>query len=198
MAVKIKTAEDSIDSSELSVLRYLNQQGGSDPMPTHVTALLDCFEHEGPNGKHLCLVFEALSVNISSMLTWTPEYHNGTVSIFPKRMAKRILRQVLLGISFLHSHGVIHGDIHTGNILFLAPGLASCTAEEVEHDTNAGIMSVTRPDGKLDEWAPRYIPMAWPLIEYAYHGLGLIVKITDLGGGKLKLYTHIYLRLTRV
>lgn len=198
MAVKIKTAEDSIDSSELSVLRYLNQQGGSDPMPTHVTALLDCFEHEGPNGKHLCLVFEALSVNISSMLTWTPEYHNGTVSIFPKRMAKRILRQVLLGISFLHSHGVIHGDIHTGNILFLAPGLASCTAEEVEHDTNAGIKSVTRPDGKLDEWAPRYIPMAWPLIEYAYHGLGLIVKITDLGGGKLKLYTHIYLRLTRV
>ena len=186
MAVKIKTAEDSIDISELSMLRYLNQHGGSDPMSTHVITLLDCFEHEGPNGKHLCLVFEALAVNISSMLTWTPEYHNGTVSIFPKQLAKRILRQVLLGISFLHSHGVIHGDIHTGNILFLAPGLVSCTAEEVEQNINAGIMSLTRPDRKHDKWAPRYIPMAWPLIEYAYHGPGLIVKITDLGGGKLK------------
>ena len=160
MAVKIKTAKDSIDSSELSILRYLNQQGGLDPISTHVTTLLNCFEHEGPNGRHLCIVFEAISVNISTMLNWTPEYHNGTVSILPKQMAKRILRQVLLGISFLHSHGVIHGDSHTGNLLFLAPGLDSCTGEEVEDDENAGIMSVTRLDGRLDKWAPRYIPMA--------------------------------------
>lgn len=60
-------------------------------------------------------------------------------------MAKRILRQVLLGIPFLHSLGVIHGDIHTGNILFLALSLVSCTEEVVEHETitNASIMSVT-------------------------------------------------------
>lgn len=44
MAVKIKTAEDSIDNSELSMLRYLNQQGGSDPMSTHVATLLDCLD----------------------------------------------------------------------------------------------------------------------------------------------------------
>lgn len=74
------------------------------------------------------------------MLNWAPEYHNGTVSIFPRRMVKRILRQVLLGISFLHSHGVIHGDIHTGNLLFLAPGFDSCIVEKVEDDENAGIM----------------------------------------------------------
>lgn len=76
-------------------------------------------------------------MNISSMLTWTPEYHNVKASIFPKQMAKGFLRQVLLDISFLHSHSVIHGDIHYGNILLLAPSLVSCTAEEVEHDTNA-------------------------------------------------------------
>lgn len=53
-------------------------------------------------------------------------------------MAKRILRQVLLGISFLHSLGVIHG-------VFLALSLVSCTEEVVEHETitNASIMSVT-------------------------------------------------------
>lgn len=51
--VAVKTAEESIDSSELFILRYLNQQGGSDPMSTHVTPLVDCLEHEGPNGKHL-------------------------------------------------------------------------------------------------------------------------------------------------
>lgn len=87
------------------------------------------------------------------------------------------------------SRCVIHPDIRTGNILFPAPGLFSCTTEEVEHDTNASIMSVFRPDGKLDKWAPRYIAVAWPLIEYAYHAPGLLVRITDLGGGKLKLYS---------
>lgn len=109
------------------------------------------------------------------------------MSIFPKQMAKKILRQVLLDISFLHFHGVIHGNIHTGNILFLAPSLISCIAEEVEHHINAGIMSITWLNRKHDKWIPRYIPMAWSLIEYAYQELGLIIKITDLGGDKLKL-----------
>lgn len=35
------------------------------------------------------------------------------------------------------------------------------------------------------------LTLAWPLIDYAYHGPGFIVTITDLGGGKLKSYTNI-------
>ena len=170
-------------------MSHLNQQGGSDPRSTHVISLLDCFQHQGPNGKHLCIVFEALSANISTMLEYTPEYQIGSETVFPKWLAKRILRHLLLRISFLHSHGVIHGDSHTGNLLFLAPSLDSCTAEELEDDENAEVMSVNRLDGRVDKWAPRYLPMAWPLIEHAYHGPGFTVKITDLGGGKLMAYS---------
>lgn len=192
MAVKIKTAEDSIDNSEISILNHLNQQGGSDPRSTHVIALLDCFQHQGPNGKHLCIVFEVLSVNISTMLEYTPEYLIGSAFRFPKWMAKRILRQLLLGISFLHSNGVIHGDIHTGNLFFRAPNLDSCTAEQLEDDEeNVGVMLVNRLDGKVDKWAPRYLPMAWPLIAHAYRAPDFTVKITDLGGGKLMAHSSI-------
>ena len=51
--------------------------------------------------------------------------------------------------------------------------------------------SVNRLDGKVDKWAPRYLPMAWPLHEHAYRGPGFTVKITDLGGGKLMAYSSI-------
>ena len=173
-------------------MSHLNQQGGSDPRSTYVIALLDCFQHQGPNRKHLCIVFETLSANISTMLEYTPEYLIGSETIFPKWIAKRILRQLLRGISFLHSNGAIHGDIHTGNLFFLAPSLDSCTAEELEgDDENIGVMSVNRLDGKVDKWAPRYLPMAWPLHEHAYRGPGFTVKITDLGGGKLMAYSSI-------
>lgn len=115
MALKIKTAETSMDNSELFILRYLNQQRDSDPMSRHVITLLDCFEYQGPNGKHVCIEFEALSASVSSLLEQSLEYINGIVLIFPKWMAKGILRQALTGICFLHSHGVIHGDIHVCN-----------------------------------------------------------------------------------
>lgn len=62
-------------------------------------------------------------------------------------MAKGILRQVLVGLYFLHSHGVIHGDIHLNNILFEVPNLASYTVEELEHDKSKDVQLVTRPDG---------------------------------------------------
>ena len=160
-------------------------------MSRHVITLLDCFQHQGPNGKHVCIVSEALSASVSSVLSNTFEYFNGVVSVFPKWMAKRILRQVLIGLCFLHSHGVIHGEIHLNNILFEVPNLASYTVEELEHDKSKEVQLVTRPDGKPDECASRYIPVAWPLIEHSCNGPGFTVKITDLGGGKFTWRTLI-------
>ena len=198
MAVKIKTAETSVDTSELSILCYLKQQGNSDPMSKHVITLLDYFEHQGPNGKHVCIVSEALSMNVSNLLNTCPEYSHGPRTFFPKWMAKRILRQVLIGLCFLHSHDVIHGDLHLGNILFAAPSPDSYTVEELEQDETVEAFVRTRPDGTLDKWAPRYIPVTSPLIEHFCDGPGFTVKITDLGGGKCMANTNIYTRLTLI
>lgn len=67
VALKIKTAETSMDNSELSILRYLNQQRNSDSMSRHVITVLDCIE------------FEASSASVSSLLEQFLEYINGIV-----------------------------------------------------------------------------------------------------------------------
>ena len=117
VAVKIKTVKNSIRDSELSILSGLRHKTGfSDTGAAHVISLLDSFVLQvlqGPNGQHLCLVFEALGQCVSPMLEFTPGYRRetprGFVSCrFPLWMAKRILRHILLGISNLHSNGVIH------------------------------------------------------------------------------------------
>lgn len=102
-------------------------------MSRHVITLLDCFQHQGPNGKHVCIVSEALSASVSSELSTTFENFNGVMSVFRKWMAKRILQQVLIGLCFLHSYDVIYGDIHLDNILFEVPNLASYTVEELDY-----------------------------------------------------------------
>lgn len=43
--------------------------------------------------------------------------------------AKGILTQALIGICFLYSHGVIDGDIHVCNVLFVASNLDLYTVE---------------------------------------------------------------------
>lgn len=187
VAVKIKTAETSVDSSELSILSYLKHQGSSYWMSRHVITLLDSFEHHGPNGKHVCIVFEVLGASISMVLDCNPEYFHGGLSLFPKWMAKSILRQVLIGICFLHSHGVIHGDIHLNNILFEAPNLDSYTVEDLESGNSSQLK--TRLGGRLDKWAPRYLPESLPLTEHSLNEPGFTVKITDLGGGKFTWQT---------
>ena len=103
-----------------------------------------------------------------------------------------------MGICFLHSHGVIHGDLHLGNILFSAPSPDSYTAKELEHDETMEDFVITRPNATLDKSAPRYIAVTSPLIEHFCDVPDLTVKITDLGGGKFMPNTNTYTRLTLI
>lgn len=96
-----------------------------------------------------------------------------------------------MGICFLHSHGVTHGDLHLGNILFAAPSPDSYTAKELEHNETMEDFIINRPNTTLDKSAPRYIAVNSPLIEHFCDRSDLAVKITDLGGGKFMAHTNI-------
>lgn len=91
VAVKIKTVEISMDNLELSILSYLKQQGRSYWISRYVITLLDFFEHHGPNGKYVCIIFEALGPSISDILDCNLKYFDGALLLFPKWMAKLIL-----------------------------------------------------------------------------------------------------------
>ena len=129
----------------------------------HVILMLDSFILLGPNGKHLCLVFEVLGPTVAYRLEFTPEYWTPTPrgsisSRFPLWMSERILRHVHLGISYLHANHVIHGDIHCGNLLLVPPNLDLANTDDLANmdhlaaDEAEGNFPVKRLDGKIDIW----------------------------------------------
>ena len=103
----------------------------------HVVGLRDSFDVRGPNGRHACLVMDPTGPHISTLLD-RPEFEDQTLDPldrhmrprFSKALARRILRDVLLGLRTLHQHGIVHGDLHPGNILATIPPLG----EPLGHD----------------------------------------------------------------
>lgn len=77
-----------------------------------IVRLLNHFTVRGVNGVHLCLVFEALGSSLYKMIV------KNNYQGLQRRLVKSIIRQVLEGLDFLHSHcRIIHTDIKPENIL---------------------------------------------------------------------------------
>ncbi|KAJ8123077.1 hypothetical protein ONZ43_g884 [Nemania bipapillata] len=95
---------------EREILKHL-RAGDSKPLGyDHVCHLLDDFEHEGPNGTHVCLVFELYGESMTSFGAWFRE------SMIPTDIMRRFTIQLLCVLDFAHDHGVIHTDIQPSNI----------------------------------------------------------------------------------
>lgn len=69
----------------------------------HLPRLLDHFYKEGPNGNSLFLVLERLGPSLYAMLSeCLPD------SRFDISRCRRISRQLLLAVDYLHSCGIVH------------------------------------------------------------------------------------------
>ncbi|XP_016461086.1 uncharacterized protein LOC107784466 isoform X1 [Nicotiana tabacum] len=77
-----------------------------------VVKLLDHFKHSGPNGQHVCMVFEYLGDNLLTLLKYT-DYHG-----LPIHMVKELCYHVLVGLDYLHRQlSIIHTDLKPENVL---------------------------------------------------------------------------------
>jgi serine/threonine-protein kinase SRPK3 len=77
-----------------------------------VVQLFSHFVHKGPNGKHICMVFEVLGVNLLDIIKLYD------FKGIPIPLVRTIAKQILVGLDYLHRIcGIIHTDIKPENIL---------------------------------------------------------------------------------
>lgn len=81
-------------------------------MPESVVRLEDSFKITGPNGEHVCLVFEPLGEALLTVL------QQQNYAGLPVAVVKSITKQVLKGLLLLHKAcQIIHTDLKPENIL---------------------------------------------------------------------------------
>ncbi|KAK5654563.1 hypothetical protein OQA88_7192 [Cercophora sp. LCS_1] len=115
MALKILSA-DSYNSDqpvfEREILTHLRATANSKKIlgRKYVCHLVDDFEHQGPNGTHVCLLFELMGETLRSFGAGFPE------DMVPTPIMRKFTFQLICALDFAHESGVIHTDIKPDNI----------------------------------------------------------------------------------
>jgi hypothetical protein len=131
----LRNVSDAIVSS-----RAIKEYGNSSYDP-HIINLYDHFEHVGPHGKHVCMVFEMLGENLLKIIK-KYDYRG-----IPIDIVKNFTRQICRALDFMHRHcQIIHTDLKPENILI---GIAPRPADlEKVAALVAGAVPVTSPSNK--------------------------------------------------
>ncbi|KAJ5950798.1 uncharacterized protein N7479_009211 [Penicillium vulpinum] len=110
----VRTAESN--DREADVLNCLNHSSPLDHLGSSmIPSIKDRFILHGPNGTHPCYVTTLAMCSVSSAKEGSYK------RIFQASTARSLIVQLLLAVQYIHSKGVAHGDLHTGNILLGLP-----------------------------------------------------------------------------
>ena len=106
----------------------------------HCCRLLDHFDHVGPHGRHVCMLFEVLGDNLLALIR--AFNHRG----IPMPVVRHLAKQTLEALNFLHTTcGIIHTDLKPENLMMKEPLKERAPAKLVE--TSTGVSGA--PSGKI-------------------------------------------------
>ena len=107
----IKNSKDFFDQSldEIKLLQYINSRG--DPHKHNVLQMIDYFYCK----EHLFIVSELLRENLYEFQKYIRE--SGGLEYFTPNRLKRIMKQVLEALVYIHSLNLLHCDIKPENIV---------------------------------------------------------------------------------
>ena len=102
-------------------------------------SFLDHFKHKGPNGTHICMVFEVLGENLLGLIK---RHQSKGV---PVPIVKQIAKQILLGLDYMHRVcGVIHTDLKPENVLICIEDVETVIRTELDASSAAGAAAPTK------------------------------------------------------
>ncbi|KAF9008399.1 kinase-like domain-containing protein [Cyathus striatus] len=174
VSLKVISAKISSGSSEMYISQYLmlqQEQKTSHPGREHIIRIFDTFVIQGPNGTHHCIVTEFLGI---SLVDDVDDFYGYRKDHFPSGVTRKVAVQVSLGVAYLHSCGVVHGDLHLGNVLFYSPHLQTAPREELDRIYGQPYQRPFRYD-KDDSLAPPTIHIPRSLVAVC-NGLPLLER----------------------
>ncbi|XP_058090588.1 uncharacterized protein LOC131237001 isoform X2 [Magnolia sinica] len=116
VALKIQRSAADFAEAALHEIELLTAIAKGDPSNSKcIIRLLDHFKHVGPNGHHVCLVFEFLGDSLLHLIRYN-RYKGIELN-----KVKEICSCILLALDYLHRElGVIHLDLKPENILLVS------------------------------------------------------------------------------
>jgi serine/threonine protein kinase len=138
VALKIQKSAPEFAQAALHEIEFLLEITTRDPSNCKcIIQLIDHFKHSGPNGQHICLVFEFLGDSLLKLVLYNRYKGIGLDRV------KRICKSILVGLDYLHSElGIIHSDLKLENVLLVS------TIDPSKDPIRSGLKpNLERPEG---------------------------------------------------
>ncbi|POW06532.1 hypothetical protein PSTT_08897 [Puccinia striiformis] len=156
--------------AEIKFNKRISSANPTHPGHRHLVSLLDHFDHAGPKGTHVCMVFEVLGDNL---LAFKNRCKRNRI---PAHIVRKIGRQILLAVDYLHQEcGIIHTDLKPDNVLICIEDVERVIQSELENHPEGYDNKTTTPLESTPSCSSR--PGQPDQSDYG----NITVKIADLG-----------------